>query len=314
MADFAAVISVGGRCRMIVGRRKKSSIELLFSLRGSVLPHILPWIAVMTLSAAIVVWINRTLLPLQLTNVSAFAVFGIALSLFLGFRNNAAYERWWEGRKLWGVLIADSRSLARETELFLARDPAVRDRVLRLQMAFLHLHRLNLRHLPPDDAARAWADETLTGAAHPPCAALDRIASVLASAQAAGNLDGFGARALSERLASITQAQAGCERIVTTPLPFVYSLLIYRTSVLYCLLVPFGMVETAGWLTPVLAALIAYVFFGLAEVTEELERPFGETVNGLPLDAMCRIVEISMAPHLGQEPPAPFEPVKSYLS
>lgn len=299
---------------MIVGRRKRSSIELLFSLRGSVVPHILPWIGVMTLSAVLVVWVNVALFPLQLTNASAFAVFGVALSLFLGFRNNAAYERWWEGRKLWGQLIADSRALARETDLFLARDLETRDAVLRLQMAFMHLHRLNLRHLPPDDAARRWADESLIDAPHPPCAALDRIADVLVAAQKAGDLDGFGARALTERLGSITQAQAGCERIATTPLPFVYSLLIYRTSVLYCLLVPFGMVETAGWLTPVLAAVIAYVFFGLAEVTEELDRPFGETVNGLPLDSMCRLVEISMAPHLGQDPPEPLEPVKSYLS
>lgn len=299
---------------MIVGRRKRSSIELLFSLRGSVLPHILPWIAIMTLSAVLVVWINVALFPLQLTNASAFAVFGVALSLFLGFRNNAAYERWWEGRKLWGQLIADSRALARETDLFLPGDPATRERVLRLQMAFMHLHRLNLRHLPPDDAARVWADQSLIDAPHPPCAALDQLATVLADAQKAGHLDGFGARALAERMGSITLAQAGCERIATTPLPFVYSLLIYRTSVLYCLLVPFGMVESAGWLTPVLSAVIAYVFFGLAEVTEELDRPFGETVNGLPLDAMCRIVEISIAPHLGQKPPKPLEAVKSYLS
>lgn len=299
---------------MIVGRRKRSSIELLFSLRGSVVPHILPWIALMTVSAVAVVWVNIALFPLRLTNASAFAVFGVALSLFLGFRNNAAYERWWEGRKLWGQLIADSRALARETELFLARAPATRERLLRLQMAFMHLHRLNLRHLPPDDAARVWADQSLIDAPHPPCAALDQITTILSKAQADGHLDGFGARALSERLGAITLAQAGCERIATTPLPFVYSLLIYRTSVLYCLLVPFGMVETAGWLTPVLSAVIAYVFFGLAEVTEELDRPFGETVNGLPLDAMCRLVEISMAPHLGQNPPPALQPVKSYLS
>lgn len=299
---------------MIIEHRRRTSFELLLSLRGSVVPRILPWIAMMSLLALGVVWIHSTLLPLHLANASAFAVFGVALSLFLGFRNNAAYERWWEGRKLWGQLIADSRALARETELFLPLAPAMRERLLRLQMAFMHLHRLNLRHLPPDDAARVWADQSLIDASHPPCAALDQITKILSKAQADGHLDGFGARALSERLGAITLAQAGCERIASTPLPFVYSLLIYRTSVLYCVLVPFGMVETAGWLTPILAGVIAYVFFGLAEVTEELDRPFGETVNGLPLDAMCRLVEISMAPHLGHDAPAPLKPVKSYLS
>lgn len=299
---------------MIVGRSRRGPIELLFSLRGSVVPRILPWVGIMTLMSVIVVIVDSMFFPLRIASASAFAVFGVALSLFLGFRNNAAYERWWEGRKLWGQLIADSRALARETELFLPDDPDRRMSVLKSHMAFLHLHRLNLRQLPPDAAAREWADQALLDAPHPPCAALDRITTLLSEARAAGRLDGFGARALNERFGAIALAQAGAERIATTPLPFVYSLLIYRTSVLYCLLVPFGIVDAAGWMTPLLSAAIAYVFFGLAEVTEELDRPFGKTANCLPLDAMCRTVEISLAPHLGREPPKPLAPVKSFLS
>lgn len=303
---------------MIVGRRKKSSIELLFSLRGSVLPHILPWILVMTFGASVVVLVETTLFTLPLGSVGAFAVFGIALSLFLGFRNNAAYERWWEGRKLWGQLIADSRALARELELFLPDDRETRDRIIRLLLAFVHLHRANLREIAPDDAARTWAgpelSEALIAAPQPACAAMNRITALLTQARQDGRLDGFGARALAERLDQITQAQAGCERIATTPLPFVYSLLIYRTSVLYCLLVPFGMVEIAGWMTPLLVAVITYMFFGLAEVTEELDRPFLVSANGLPLDALCRVIEISMSAHLGQEAPPPLMAVDSYLS
>ena len=67
-------------------------------------------------------------------------------------------------------------------------------------------------------------------------------------------------------------------------------------------------------MTPLFVAIVAYVFFGLAEVTEELAHPFGETVNGLPLDAMCRTVEISLAPHIGVEAPAPLAPKGYYLS
>lgn len=298
---------------MIVGRRRKSSVELLFSLRGSVLPHIAPWLLVMVGWATLIVWIDLHVLRLTHTGTAAFAVFGVALSLFLGFRNNAAYDRWWEGRKLWGLLITDSRSLARETEIFLP-DPTLRKEILTLQLAFLHLHRLNLRNAPVDAAAKQWAAEGLISATHPPCAALNRIAAILTKARQSGQLDGYGARMLSERLAAISASQAGCERIATTPLPFVYSMLIYRTSGLYCLLVPFGLVETAGWFTPLLAGVIAYVFFGLAEVTEELESPFHETMNCLPLDAMCRTVEISLAPHLGIDPPAPLQPDRSFLS
>src|SRR5690606_16258543 len=126
--------------------------------------------------------------------------------------------------------------------------------------------------------------------------------------------DGFGAKALQERLASLTDQQAGCERIATTPLPYVYSLLIYRTTYLYCLLLPFALIGPAGWMTPLFVGIVAYVFLGLAEVTEDLSHPFGMTPNALPLDAICRAVEISLAPHLGEPAPQPLAAKNFYLS
>jgi putative membrane protein len=296
---------------MIIDARK-STLSLLFTLRGSVLPAILPRILAVMVFAMLLVWLDLHVGLLH-ANAAAFTVFGVALSLFLGFRNNAAYERWWEARKLWGQLISDGRSLSRELGVFLD-DGDARDRARRLTLAFLHLHRLNLRRLPRDAAANAWLPPDLAPASNAPCAALDALSGILSAERAAGRLDGFGAKALTERLAAMAAAQAGCERIAATPLPFVYSLLVYRTSVLYCLLVPLGLVETTGWMTPLFAGVIAYVFFGLSEVTEDLEHPFGNSVNGLPLDAMCRTVEISLAPHLGLPVPEPLTPVNGYLS
>ncbi|MCF1708537.1 hypothetical protein L0V05_06875 [Tabrizicola sp. J26] len=292
-------------------REKPGPIELLTAIRGSVLPHIATeLLVVMAFSAALVVF-DGLVHPLPHLSATPFATFGIALSLFLGFRNNAAYDRWWEARKLWGGLVADLRSLARELELFLP-DAAARHRQLELCLAFLHLHRLNLRRTKPDSDAEAAihaARLDLTSAPHPPCAALDRMSAELAVLHRDGQIDGFGARALSARLGSIALNQAGCERIATTPLPYVYSLLIYRTVWLYCMLVPLAMIEPAGWLAPIFVGIVAYVFFGLAEVTEELAHPFGKTPNALPLDAICRTVEISLAPHLGRPAPAPLAPV-----
>ena len=296
-------------------RDKPSFWQLAFALRGSIIPAIAPQVLALIGFAALVVWADRHLAALPHLDATPFTVFGVALSLFLGFRNNAAYDRWWEGRKLWGGLLADLRSLARECALFL---PASADRlsVLRLAQAFIHLHRAALRSLPADAAARAAAQRAgLTAEPLPlPCAALDALAARLAEARATGALDGFGARALGDRLASITLAQAGAERIAATPLPYVYSLLIYRTSYLYCLLLPLALAGPAGWLAPVFVGIVAYVFLGLAEVTEDLSHPFGTTPNALPLDAVCRTVEISLAPHLGEAPPPPLAPVDFYLS
>jgi putative membrane protein len=292
-------------------RDKPGVWELLLATRGSIILKILPQLAVVSGFALLVMLADRYWRPLTHTNIAPFTVFGIALSLFLGFRNNAAYDRWWEARRLWGQLIADMRALGRETDLFLTGRER-RQRVLRLALAFMHRHRTNLRRIS-DDRASGWVADLPEGP-HPPCTALDAIGVELTQAAREGTLDGYGQRALAQRLAAISYAQAGCERLANTPLPYVYSLLIFRTIWLYCLLVPFGLIDTAGWLTPVFAGVVAYVFFGLAEVTEELGHPFGSTPNCLPLDAMCRTVEISLAPHLGITPPEPVKPVDFLLT
>lgn len=294
-------------------REKPGLLQLLFALRGSVLPAILPRVLGLTLLAAGLVAIDHYVLTLTHTSPTPFAVLGVALSLFLGFRNNAAYDRWWEGRRLWGQLVADMRSLARETQIFISA-PETRAEIQSIALSFIHHHRIQLRGHDDDARARHWWPDDFISTPHPPCAALNCIAQKLQKAQGDGTIDGFGLRALDQRLASIALAQAGCERIATTPLPYVYSLLVFRTTYLYCLLLPLALMDTAGWMTPLFVGVVAYVFFGLAEVTEELAHPFGETVNGLPLDAMCRTIEISIAPHLGEDTPAPMTPKQYYLS
>jgi ion channel-forming bestrophin family protein len=296
---------------MIVRDRPGIS-ELLFALRGSIVPAITPRIAFLMAAAALMVWAHGGLGLLPQVEGLGFTAFGVALSLFLGFRNNAAYDRWWEARRLWGGLLADMRSFAREVDLFVA-DRQRKHALLRLALAFIHLHRANLRKLPDDARARALGG-TMVDAPNPACAALDAIAAMLAAAKADGALDGFGARALAQRLASMALQQAGCERIATTPLPYVYSLLVYRTTYLYCLLLPLALLGPAGWMTPVFVGIVAYVFLGLAEVTEELSHPFGLTQNALPLDAICRAAEISLAPHLGERAPEPLAAIDYLLN
>ncbi|HWK40628.1 MAG TPA: bestrophin family ion channel [Croceibacterium sp.] len=293
-------------------RDKPTKLELAFAVRGSIVPAIAPRLALLMVFSAAMVWLHDNTAGFPEIDAVVFTVFGIALSLFLGFRNNAAYDRWWEARKLWGGLLADLRSLAREVQLFVP-DQARQKSLIRLSLAFIHLHRANLRKIANDPRALELGAEFMK-APHPPCAALDVLSAEIASARHAEAIDGFGAKALQERLASLTNQQAGCERIVTTPLPYVYSLLIYRTTYLYCLLLPFALIGPAGWMTPLFVGIVAYVFLGLAEVTEDLSHPFGTTPNALPLDAICRAVEISLAPHLGEEAPKPLRAKNFYLS
>ena len=129
----------------------------------------------------------------------------------------------------------------------------------------------------------------------------------LTSEQAIQNMD--------ERLTSMTIVLAACERIHNTPLPFAYMLLVHRTTYLYCIMLPFGLVASLGWATPLICAVIAYTFFGLDALSEELEEPFGMAANQLPLTALSRTIEINLLEALGEpDLPPSIAPINDYLS
>lgn len=206
------------------------------------------------------------------------------------------------------------RNLARQTEVFVGAG-AERDKMLSHAVAFAHLHRGFLRGVDVRADVVPWvSDGTLTGYKNPADAALRTIAVQLRGLVERDAVSGFGQMAVSQVLASFGLAQAGCERIATTPLPFVYSLLVRRTTYLYCWLLPFALMGDTGWGMPLFVAVVAYVFFGLQAVTNELEHPFRNVQNGLPLDAMCRVIEISACEAMGRVAPAPLTPVKHVLS
>ena len=209
--------------RAVIIRDKPGLAQLLFAVKGSVLPHILMPLAVLMAISAVLVGVDHWLVALPQSAATPFSVLGVALSLSLGFRNNAAYDRWWEARKLWGGLVSDMRALAREADLFLPA--ADSHRLLRLALAFAHLHRCQLRGKSPDAAALAWGDGPDGEVSAE--GAMDAMNAVLVAVRAAGTLDGYGARSLSGRLGSIAFFQAACERIAATPLPYVYSLMIF---------------------------------------------------------------------------------------
>ncbi|WP_188671143.1 bestrophin family protein [Neptunicoccus cionae] len=298
-------------------REPPSSLKLFFIVQGSVVPAILGKISTIALLALLVVALDYFFVPLPHISIAAMGIFGVALSLFLGFRNNAAYDRWWEARKLWGSLIAEIRNLARQTSLFV-RDDEARQDILNHAVAFAHLHRGFLRKTDVKDQIVPFigADKAdqLQSFRNPADAALRDIAEQLSVLADRKRIDGFGQMTLSGTLSSLATAQASCERIQTTPLPYVYSLLVRRTTYLYCGLLPFALLEATGWFAPVFAAVVAYVFFGLQTVTNELERPFHDLQNGLPLDALCRTIETSVAEATGKPAPDPVPVVNHVLS
>lgn len=293
----------------MIDRDRPSALRLFFVWRGSIVPHILPQVLGFAAYAAAVVAVTRAAdLDMSEIGVAPFALIGITLSIYLSFRNSAAYDRWWEARRLWGQLVAESRTLPRVSEALLP-DPQVRRRFLLGFLGFCHLLRGRLRAVDVSAEAGAFAPGVRSSQE-----AVRRMGHEVAEARRSGALDPIGHRMLEERLTALTSIQTGCERIAGTPLPFAYTLLLHRTTWLVCLLLPVCLVGVAGWATPLFSALIAYAFFGLDRLSEELAGPFGTEANDLALDSLCRTCEISVLEALGEQVPPPLAPKGYYLS
>ncbi len=281
---------------MIV-RSHPSALGLLFILRGSIVPMIAPrLVAVVVFSIGVALF--HFYLPSRLPDMTTqpFTLLGLALSIFLGFRNNACYERWWEGRKQWGQLVAEARGVFREGATLLPEDDVLRRRFAHRIVGFAHALRDQLRD-SADFGAREWVPENehgrLTSCRSAPDIIMLAQSDELRALMRRGDLSDIRYQILSERLMAMTTIQTACERLRSAPMPFTYKLLLHRTAWLFCLLLPFGLVGNVGLATPLLTAILAYAFFGLDALGEELEQPFGDTQNGLPLDSMVRAIEIA---------------------
>ena len=120
---------------------------------------------------------------------------------------------------------------------------------------------------------------------------------------------------LDHTISQMALVQVACERILTTPVPFGYTLLLHRTAYLFCFFLPFGFADTLGWATPFATALAAYTFFGLDALGDELENPFGTQANNLPIVALADTIELNLleAMHITDLPQAP-KPVDYILN
>jgi putative membrane protein len=119
-----------------------------------------------------------------------------------------------------------------------------------------------------------------------------------------GLMDTITQAAFDHNLNQLSNIVGGCERIASTPIPFPYSVLLHRTVYIYCCLLPFGLVDSIGWMTPLIVAFIGYTFIALDAIVNEIEEPFGEAPNDLALNTICQTIETSLLEMLGQEAPA----------
>lgn len=246
-------------------------------------------------------------------------LFGSALALFLGFRDNSAYERWWEGRILWGAMINSSRSLARATRNFLP-DPEAHDlkrTIVLRQIAYVNALRCQLRRQPADQEvlkflSKGEADFALqrTNIAN---GIVDGTGRRIDIARREGWIDTIQQTQMEAVLIDIANAQGGMERIKNTPLPNQYRFFPTLFTHVFCILLPIGLVETLGIATPLGSTVAGLMFLAVLQIGDDLVDPFADTVHDVPMTAMCRTIEIDLLQSIGDEAPGPVTPVRGVL-
>ncbi|MBA3541066.1 MAG: hydrogenase [Deltaproteobacteria bacterium] len=250
---------------------------------------------------------------------------GTALAIFLAFRNSTAYDRWWEARKLWGSLINQSRNFARQVMTYIAPgDPAhaaLRRSLILQQIAYAHALRAALRKAPHslhEPLAQLIDDPELrariVGARSTTTTVLEIQGEILMRAYKAQLVDGIHHVELERTLSAICDVQGGCERIKNTPLirPYDYYPRIF--VYVYTLFLPFALVGKLGWVTAIVSLPVSFLFYVLSRIGITVEDPFEGRFSDVPLDALCRTIEISLREQAGDlDLPQPLEPIDGFL-
>ncbi len=269
-------------------------------------------------------WVGSKNIPL--------ALYGSAIGIIVGFRNNSAYGRWWEARGLWGQIVNNSRSLARQIcstmhpaphahgiDLTDRADLDTMKRSLVLhQIAYVHALRQHLRQLSPWQELSALLPAEvcaqLEGSKNVPLSIQQRMGGMLREAKDRGWIDRLEWQSMDKNLDDLADAQGGTERIKNTPLPKQYDFFPMLFVQIYCLLLPVGMVESLGWFTPLGSTLVGFMFLALDKIGRDLEDPFENSIYDVPLTAITRTIEINLRQLLGDTNlPAAETPIQGVL-
>lgn len=263
-----------------------------FAFYGTVLPNVLGRVGLLTAFSLILCVLDvhvfqRHGYPLPSLDQLGHSVLGVAMSMLIVFRTNSSNNRYWDGRTFWGVLVNGARNLARLGSRYAG--PA--EDLAALITAYVTAVRETLRggfeyksivNLVPGRLARQAA-----AASNPPTVLAAAISDWIHHRLSDERISEYQAMSMEQVLNSMVDAQGGCERILKTPLPFVYASLIRQLLLIYLGSLPFVLVGRMGYAAPLVVAVVSFGMLGIEEAGAEIERPFGTDPNCLPLEQIC---------------------------
>jgi putative membrane protein len=277
---------------------RASWLGLALRWQGSVAPKVLPgvllcaglgfFVSLLDYLGFSVAWEG---FDIVITNVS----YNLVLGLLLVFRTNTAYERFWEGRKAWGTITGSIRSLAHLIWVSISEtEPSDRENkvsTLRLLSAFAIAIKLELRQQPVNNELEALmtSDQflTLKAAKLPPLQLAVWIGDYLQQQYHRKLVTPNQLAAMNGLVNDLLESLTVCERILVTPIPLAYAIYLKRLLIIYCMSLPFQVVNNLHWWTSPIAVILSFVLLGVEEIGTEIESPFGEDANDLPLEEIC---------------------------
>jgi len=269
-------------------------LQLAFQVRGSVILAVLPRSLFCGFFGLLIKGLFDAKYPVSLPFLASL-IPNIVLGLLLVFRTNTAYDRFWEGRKVWGSMVNTVRNLARQI-LIAVDEKESNDRqekidAIYLLVAFAIATKLHLRDEPINPEIKDFLSPDryikLQSMNNPPLKVAFWIGDYLQLQYQRDRLNIYQLTAMHILLNKLVDVLGSCERIVKTPMPLAYAIHLKQLLLLYCLSLPFQMVGQLGWWTAPVVVLISFTLFGIEEIGIEIENPFGHHHNDLPLDAIC---------------------------
>ena len=271
-------------------RASRGWIRVTLAVRGTVIKRVAPRaLAYAALGAAVALGARTLGLAIGVGPL-VHSLLGIALGMLLVFRTNAAYDRYWEGRRRWSDIVAAARNLMRAAASYIDADP----RLNTLVTAYVGALRHHLRgQSDPREARRLLRDEdqrALGSSVGEPLALATRMSARVREHVDAGALSPDAARDLERYVSQLVEHQSACERLASSPMPIAYAAQIRHLLVVYLATLPFALVDQLGWLVVPSMAVIAFGLIGIEEAGIEIEEPFGEDENDRALDEFCESV------------------------
>src|SRR4028118_1381906 len=281
--------------------KESSWVQLALRWQGSIAPIVLPGVLLCGGFGFFVSLLDYLGIPVSwagfdivITNVS----YNLVLGLLLVFRTNTSYERFWEGRKAWGTITASIRNLGHLIWVSIAEtEPTDREKkisTLRLLVAFAVATKLHLRQQAIDNELEALMTPDqflkLKAVRLTPLQLAVWIGDYLQQQYNRNLVTTNQLTAMNVLVNELLEAITTCERILLTPIPLAYAIYLKRLLLIYCLSLPFQVVDTLHlWTTPI-AIILSFVLLGIEEIGTEIENPFGNYANDLPLEEICTTI------------------------